>query len=112
MQDVDYYLKNYPAPVFCFTPDAEFRCATARRACSVPRSSAGVQRRHRGDRGRRGKQRRARPCKCAGQDRYLQAEECPNITLEPEGDGVRIRGWGKSGHAAMPQGTVNALVWW
>ena len=24
MQDVDYYLKNYPAPVFCFTPDAEF----------------------------------------------------------------------------------------
>ena len=71
MQDVDYYLKNYPAPAFCFTPDAEFRCATARRACSVPRSSAGVQRRHRGDRGRCGKQRRARPCKRAGQDRHL-----------------------------------------
>ena len=33
----------------------------------------------------------------------------PNITLEPEGDGVRIRGWGKSGHAAMPEGTVNAI---
>ena len=30
----------------------------------------------------------------------------PNITLEPEGDGVRIRGWGQSGHAAMPEGTV------
>ena len=24
MQDVEYYLKNYPAPAFCFTPDAEF----------------------------------------------------------------------------------------
>mgnify|MGYP000608190260 CR=1 FL=1 len=24
MNDVEYYLKNYPAPVFCFTPDAEF----------------------------------------------------------------------------------------
>ena len=24
MHDVDYYLANYPAPVFCFTPDAEF----------------------------------------------------------------------------------------
>ena len=24
MEDVEYYLKNYPAPVFCFTPDAEF----------------------------------------------------------------------------------------
>ena len=22
---------------------------------------------------------------------------------------MRIRGWGKSGHAAMPQGTVNAI---
>ena len=24
MADVKYYLKHYPAPVFCFTPDAEF----------------------------------------------------------------------------------------
>lgn len=24
MEDVEYYLHNYPAPVFCFTPDAEF----------------------------------------------------------------------------------------
>ena len=40
MNDVEYYLKNYPAPVFCFTPDAEFRCATARRAISVRSWSA------------------------------------------------------------------------
>ena len=36
-------------------------------------------------------------------------KNAPNITLEPEGTGVRIRGWGKSGHAAMPAGTVNAI---
>lgn len=36
-------------------------------------------------------------------------KNAPNITLEPEGNGVRIRGWGKSGHAATPQGTVNAI---
>ena len=36
-------------------------------------------------------------------------KNAPNITLEPEGSGVRIRGWGKSGHAATPQGTVNAI---
>ena len=46
MNDVKYYLENYPAPVFCFTPDAEFRCATAKRATSAARSSAGVQRCH------------------------------------------------------------------
>ena len=40
MQDVDYYLKNYPAPAFCFTPMPSSRCATARRVYSVPRSSA------------------------------------------------------------------------
>ncbi len=36
-------------------------------------------------------------------------KNAPNITLEPEGDGVRVRGWGKAGHAAMPEGTVNAI---
>ncbi len=36
-------------------------------------------------------------------------KNAPNITLEPEGDGVRVRGWGKTGHAAMPEGTVNAI---
>ena len=32
------------------------------------------------------------------------------VTVEDNGDGtVTLRGWGKSGHAAMPQGTVNAI---
>ena len=29
MADVKYYLKHYPAPVFCFTPDAEFPVVVA-----------------------------------------------------------------------------------
>ena len=28
-------------------------------------------------------------------------KNAPNITLEPEGDGVRIRGWGKAGHCLL-----------
>ena len=37
-------------------------------------------------------------------------KNAPNITLEPAGEGcVRVRGWGKAGHAAMPEGTVNAI---
>ena len=40
MNDVEYYLKNYPAPVFCFTRMPSSRCATARRAISVRSWSA------------------------------------------------------------------------
>ena len=40
MNDVEYYLKNYPAPVFCFTRMQSSRCATARRAISVRSWSA------------------------------------------------------------------------
>ncbi len=110
MQDVDYYLKNYPAPVFCFTPDAEFpvcngekghfgarssaRCATA----SSWRFEGGVANNAVPDR-----------ASALVETDITKLKNAPNITLEPEGDGVRIRGWGKSGHAAMPEGTVNAI---
>ena len=40
MKDVEYYLAHNPAPVFCFTPDAEFPSATARRATSTASWSA------------------------------------------------------------------------
>ena len=36
-------------------------------------------------------------------------KNAPNITLEPENGCVRVRGWGKAGHAASPEGTVNAI---
>ena len=40
MNDVKYYLENYPAPVFCFTRMRSSRCATAKKATSAARSSA------------------------------------------------------------------------
>ena len=36
-------------------------------------------------------------------------KNAPHITLEPENGCVRIRGWGKAGHAASPAGTLNAI---
>ena len=94
MQDVDYYLKNYPAPAFCFTPDAEFPVCNG----VIVEIEGGVAN-------------NAVPDRASALVRtdISKLKNAPNITLEPEGDGVRIRGWGKSGHAAMPQGTVNAI---
>lgn len=52
MHDVDYYLANYPAPVFCFTPDAEFPVCNGEKGTSTASWSARLQRHHQGLRGR------------------------------------------------------------
>ncbi|MFR1167901.1 MAG: hypothetical protein ACLSDQ_10110 [Adlercreutzia equolifaciens] len=40
MADVAWYLENYESPAFLFTPDADFPCATARRAATTGASRA------------------------------------------------------------------------
>ena len=94
MQDVEYYLKNYPAPAFCFTPDAEFPVCNG----VIKEFVGGVANNAVPDR-----------ASALVETDITKLKNAPNITLEPEGTGVRIRGWGKSGHAASPQGTVNAI---
>ena len=110
MHDVDYYLANYPAPVFCFTPDAEFPVCNGEKGHFdgklVSSVCNGVIKDFVG-----GVATNAVPDRASAlvATDITKLRNAPNITLEPEGDGVRIRGWGKSGHAAMPEGTVNAI---
>ena len=110
MNDVEYYLKNYPAPVFCFTPDAEFPVCNGEKGhfgaelvspvCNgeIKECEGGVANNAVPDR-----------ASALVETDITKLKNAPNITLEPEGNGVRIRGWGKSGHAAMPEGTDNAI---
>ena len=110
MQDVEYYLKNYPAPVFCFTPDAEFPVCNGEKGHFggkiVSPVCNGVIAEFEG-----GVANNAVPDRASAlvKTDIRKLKNAPNITLEPEGDGVRVRGWGKAGHAAMPEGTVNAI---
>ena len=110
MHDVDYYLANYPAPVFCFTPDAEFPVCNGEKGHFdgklVSPVCNGVIKDFEG-----GVATNAVPDRASAlvTTDITKLRNAPNITLEPEGEGVRIRGWGKSGHAAMPEGTVNAI---
>ena len=110
MNDVEYYLKNYPAPVFCFTPDAEFPVCNGEKGQFggklVSPVCNGVIKEFAG-----GVANNAVPDRASAlvETDITKLKNAPNITLEPEGTGVRIRGWGKSGHAAMPAGTVNAI---
>ena len=110
MGDVSYYLEHYKAPVFCFTPDAEFPVCNGEKGQFggklVSPVCNGVIKEFVG-----GVANNAVPDRASAlvETDITKLKNAPNITLEPEGNGVRIRGWGKSGHAAMPNGTVNAI---
>ena len=110
MLDVDYYLEHYEAPAFCFSPDAEFPVCNGEKGGFngelVSNPLAGNLLEFEG-----GVANNAVPDRASAlvETDITKLKNAPNITLEPEGDGVRVRGWGKSGHAAMPEGTVNAI---
>ena len=112
MQDVDYYLKNYPAPAFCFTPDAEFPVCNGEKGgfggeLVSPVLENGVIVDFVG-----GVAHNAVPDRAACTVRLPESalKQTEGVTFEAGENGTTIiRGWGKSGHAAMPQGTVNAI---
>lgn len=110
MQDVAWYNAHEKPPVFCFTPDAEFPLCNGEKGQFEADLLSPVLN---GDildfEG--GVARNAVPDRASALIR-AELEALPaaeGITLEQEAGGVRVRGWGKSGHAAMPQGTVNAI---
>lgn len=112
MRDVDYYLAHNPQPAFCITPDAEFPVCYGEKGgyngwlVSAPLSgvladfSGGVARNVVPD--------RASALVRADISRLRDTDA---VKVSPEGEGlVRVSGFGKGGHAAMPAGTVNAIA--
>lgn len=110
MADVDYYLKNYPAPAFCFSPDAEFPVCNGEKghytAKLVSPVCGGAILDFTG-----GIAPNAVPDEASALIRADLAAlpAAPGITLAAENGAVRVSGHGKAGHAAMPEGTVNAI---
>ena len=110
MKDVAWYNAHEKPPVFCFTPDAEFPLCNGEKGQFEADLLSPVLN---GDildfEG--GVARNAVPDRASALIRAELAAlpVAEGITLEQEAGGVRVRGWGKSGHAAMPQGTVNAI---
>ncbi|MEG2081777.1 MAG: Sapep family Mn(2+)-dependent dipeptidase [Oscillospiraceae bacterium] len=110
MRDVDYYLKNYPAPVFTFSPDANFPVCCGEKGIAsfdlksgkisggnVLEFTAGVASNVIPD----------RAFMKIKSDKNLPKAEGIEISVEK---GVaEIRAFGIGGHAAMPEGTKNAI---
>ena len=112
MHDVDYYAAHYPMPAFCFTPDAEFPVCNGEKGgfngeIVSPRLENGVILDFQG-----GVARNAVPDRAFCTVRVApDSIECTEgVTKEAGENGATVlRGQGKSGHAAMPAGTVNAI---
>lgn len=110
MLDVEHYLANYPAPAFCFSPDAEFPVCNGEKghygANLVSPACGGDILDFVG-----GVASNAVPDEASALVKadIAALKETPGITLAAEGDAVRVSGHGKAGHAAMPEGTVNAI---
>ena len=109
MKDLDHYLAHYPAPLFCFSPDADFPLIngekgiyhallrSVHRAGNVLEMTGGVAA-------------NAVPAKASALVRAERLESTAHVTAEPAEPGLwRLSAVGISGHASMPQGTVNAI---
>lgn len=110
MEDVDYYLEHYPMPAFCFTPDANFpvgygekggfsgKLVSEKLSGNLVDFQGGVANNVVPD--------RAYAIVKAELSKLRDTEQ---VKVEAEGDYVKVTGYGKGGHASLPQGTVNAI---
>lgn len=112
MHDVDYYAEHYPMPAFCFTPDAEFPVCNGEKGgfngeIVSPKLEGGVITAFAGGVARNAVPDRA---SCTVRVAPEAIKLVDGVTAEAGESGTTVlRGWGKSGHAAMPEGTVNAI---
>src|SRR5699024_5062829 len=96
MKDVEHYLEHYKAPVFCFTPDAAFSVCNGEKGHFhgklVSPVCHGVIRDCEGGVAATAVPDRARALVMTD---ISKPSNAPNIPPEPEGEAVRVRGWGK-----------------
>lgn len=109
MGDVEYYLANYKAPLFCFSPDANFPLCNGEKGITRGRMIAKVPLENiveiKG-----GFVSNAVPDKAEARIRAERVEPAPGVTVEREADGLwHLTAAGVGGHASLPEGTVNAI---
>ncbi|MBQ9687399.1 MAG: Sapep family Mn(2+)-dependent dipeptidase [Oscillospiraceae bacterium] len=107
MADVEYYLKNYPAPVFCFSPDSDFPVCNGEKGIFhgriVSRLPLGNVVKLKG-----GIAANVIPDKAEAWVKGERPTETDRVSVQ-EDDGLwHLTAKGIGGHAAMPAGTMNA----
>lgn len=109
MEDVEHYLKNYPAPLFCFSPDANFPLCNGEKGIyhghmisklpvgeNIVNIKGGVAT-------------NVIPSKCEAWVKAEKLEGSDKVDAVLE-DGVwHLTSHGIGGHASLPEGTENAI---
>ncbi len=110
MLDVEHYLENYPAPAFCFSPDADFPLINGEKGIYHGRIIADFDRENVLDISG-GFAANAVPDKASATVRYPgELKDAGRVSAEKLEEGLwKLSATGISGHASMPQGTVNAI---
>ena len=109
MLDVDYYLKNYPAPAFCFSPDANFPLCNGEKGIYHGRMIARVPMQNIVDI----KGGLVANAVADHAEAWIRAEHVTGegrVTAEQQEDGLwHLTASGIGGHASMPEGTLSAI---
>ena len=108
MADLDYYLANYKAPLFCFSPDANFPLCNGEKGIFHGKVVSWLPM-------KRVKEIRGGVAANVIPDlaeAWVEAEKLSSterVTAEKEGDLWHLTARGIGGHASAPEGTVNAI---
>ena len=109
MLDVDYYLKNYPAPAFCFSPDANFPLCNGEKGIYHGRMIAKVPMQNIVDI-KGGLVANAVADHAEAWIRAAHVESEGRVTAEQQESGLwHLTASGIGGHASMPEGTLSAI---
>ena len=108
MKDVEYYLANYPAPEFCFSPDANFPLCNGEKGIYHGRIISNLPLENIVDI-RGGFAPNAVPDKAEAWVRADVLESTDGVKAEKDGDVWHLTASGIGGHASLPEGTVNAI---
>ena len=110
MGDVEYYLANYPAPAFCFSPDANFPLINGEKGIYHGRIIAEFDNENIVDiKGGFAANAVADSAQAIVKS-DKQLESCGNVTAKQLEAGLwQLEAVGIGGHASMPEGTVNAI---
>ena len=108
MGDLDYYLANYKAPLFCFSPDANFPLCNGEKGIFHGKVVSWLSMKRVKDI-RGGVAANVIPDLA---EAWVEAEKLSSterVTAQREGDCWHLTAKGIGGHASAPEGTVNAI---
>lgn len=114
MEDILYYRRHYPLPMFSFVPDASFPVCVAEKGVlegSYSRACAGTVRSFDAGTVSNSVPDRAIAvikAEFAAVKEYFSGRQ--DFQVEQDNDNVRIVAFGKTAHAASPEGSENAAV--